>query len=88
MVCALGADFFIYMERGNYKYIWRCAKCSNHFSNILKIEGSIIQEKKCPKCKSINVINFDNKDVNIKCRFYDPDLSIYKEDANNDFVYQ
>lgn len=56
------------MPENNYKYIWRCAKCSAHFANIIKLEGNIKQEKKCPKCKALNILNLNNKEMMIICR--------------------
>ncbi len=49
-------------------YIWRCAKCSCHFANITKINGNVRQEKKCPKCKALNLLNITNQEINIRCK--------------------
>jgi phage FluMu protein Com len=56
----------------NHLYIWRCVKCNNHFANIDNADGLIKQEKKCPKCKSINTLKFEKKEILISCKFYDP----------------
>lgn len=56
------------MSENNYKYIWRCAKCSSHFANIISLEGDLKQEKKCPKCKSLNSLNLNNKEITIHCK--------------------
>ena len=58
-------------------YIWRCAKCSYHFANISKIEGMLKEEKKCPKCKSLNMITLTSKEISIKCKLYDPNTNGY-----------
>jgi len=54
------------------KYIWRCARCSNHFVTIARTEGVIKQEKKCPKCKSLNFLTLIEKEIFIECRGFDP----------------
>jgi len=59
-----------------YEYIWRCAKCSHHLANIVKAEGVLKQEKKCPKCKSINVLNFDNGNTTVECRSLGDDYGV------------
>ncbi|HPA25769.1 MAG TPA: hypothetical protein PLK76_03355 [bacterium] len=46
----------------------RCLKCACHFSNILKVEGMVKIEKKCPKCKCLNTINLTSKEITIKCK--------------------
>ncbi|PLX27632.1 hypothetical protein C0583_00120 [Candidatus Parcubacteria bacterium] len=48
------------------KYSWRCVKCNNHFANIENINGQIIVEKKCSKCKSINKLMLLNNEIRIK----------------------
>jgi len=65
------------MADNNYKYIWRCAKCSHHFVNIREMDGLIKQEKKCPKCKSVNLLTLVNGQINIQCKCYDPNLDNY-----------
>lgn len=69
------------MANGNYKYVWRCAKCSNHFANIHRSEGIIKMEKKCPKCKSVNSLTLTEKEVYMQCRLYDPRINDYNGDA-------
>lgn len=49
-------------------FMWRCAKCSNHFANITKTQGIIKQEKKCPKCKWLNIITLTEKEIFIQCK--------------------
>jgi phage FluMu protein Com len=56
----------------NIKYIWRCAKCSAHFANICQIKGNIKQEKKCPKCKSLNTLSLSDKEIGINCFICEP----------------
>ncbi len=62
-------------------YIWRCAKCSYHFTNITEVEGMLKLEKKCPKCKSVNQITLGKKELFIHCRFFDPKTNGYYEEA-------
>lgn len=59
------------MAEQDYKYIWRCAKCTCHISSIYKAEGIIKQEKKCSKCKSMNTITLTNNEIYIHCKFHD-----------------
>jgi len=68
-------------------YIWRCAKCSYHFANISKIEGVIQEEKKCPKCKSLNILTMTGKETINKCKFHDPNTNGYNENGyyENDY---
>lgn len=49
-------------------FMWRCAKCSNHFSNITETGGVLKQEKKCPKCKSLNELSLNENEIHIHCR--------------------
>jgi len=56
------------MAEVNYQYIWRCAKCSNHFASILSLVGGLKLEKKCPKCKSLNTLTINNKEIFVHCR--------------------
>ena len=58
-------------------YIWRCARCSYHFVNVSQVEGMVKEEKKCPKCKSLNIITITAKDINIQCKLYDPSVNGY-----------
>ena len=69
------------------KYIWRCAKCSNHFANISQSEGFIKQEKKCPKCKSINFLTLTQKEIYINCKFFDPRTNGYTEELEDNYSY-
>lgn len=60
------------MSDCEFQFIWRCLKCSNHFANIKKSEGILNQEKKCPKCKSLNAIKLENNKIYAICKPYDP----------------
>ena len=60
-------------------YIWRCAKCSYHFANISKVEGMLKEEKKCPKCKSLNVITLTSKEISIECKLFNPNTNGYSD---------
>ena len=70
------------MSNGSYNFIWRCTKCSNHFANITKMDGTIKQEKKCPKCKSVNTITLTNNEIFIQCKLHDSDIN---NGCRNDF---
>ena len=65
----------------SYGYIWRCAKCSCHFSNIIKVNGFLKQEKKCPKCKSVNILGLTNDEISIICRITQKNF-----ESNNDEI--
>lgn len=67
------------MSEQSNAYIWRCAKCSYHFVNISHIEGVVKEEKKCPKCKSLNIITISGKEINIQCKLYDPNINGYDD---------
>ena len=58
-------------------YIWRCAKCSNHFANISKVEGILKLDKKCPKCKSQNQLTLTSKEIYIHCTYFDQGTNGY-----------
>lgn len=58
------------MCANGYQYIWRCVRCSNHLCSIIKMDGLVKMEKKCPKCKAINVVTFVNEEISIKCKLY------------------
>ena len=75
------------MPDNSYNYIWRCAKCSCHFANITKMEGMLKQEKKCPKCKSLNTITLGNKEIFIHCKFFDPDIDGYHSESMENYPY-
>ncbi len=75
------------MSENNYNYIWRCAKCSNHFANISKMEGVIRQEKKCPKCKSLNILTLGNKEIFIHCKFFNPNINDYEDEQRYNHPY-
>ncbi len=53
-------------------FMWRCARCSNHFANITKSAGTLKQEKKCPKCKSQNILTPSGNDIYIQCKTCSP----------------
>ncbi len=59
------------MAEQNYTYMWRCVKCFYHFANIAQVEGLLKEEKKCPKCKSLNTLTLTNKEIVITCKLYD-----------------
>ena len=65
------------MSEQNNNYIWRCAKCSYHFVNVSKIEGIIKAEKKCPKCKALNIMTISNSEISISCKPYDSSINGY-----------
>ena len=65
------------MADQNYTYMWRCAKCYYHFANIGHVEGLLKEEKKCPKCKSLNSLTLTNKEIIITCKLYDPTQNGY-----------
>ena len=71
------------MPRENYVYMWRCAKCFYHFANIAKVEGLLKEEKKCPKCKSLNVLTLTPKEINLNCKLYDPAIGGYADEMNH-----
>lgn len=75
------------MTNSSYKYIWRCARCSCHFTNIYKMDGVLKQEKKCSKCKSINQLTLTNKDISIHCKFFDPEINGYDYEQEGDYPY-
>ncbi|MFH1412404.1 MAG: hypothetical protein ABIG10_00005 [bacterium] len=64
------------MPDNNYKYIWRCAKCSYHFANVINLGGSLKQEKKCPKCKSINTLTLTDKEILLQCKYAEKEEEI------------
>ncbi|MBU1026718.1 MAG: hypothetical protein KKA31_03195 [Candidatus Margulisbacteria bacterium] len=75
------------MSENSNKYIWRCARCSNHFTTIFKTEGMIKQEKKCSKCKSINLLTLTSKEIFIHCKCYDPNTNGYQHEMEETFPY-
>ncbi|MBU4332631.1 hypothetical protein KKD19_03115 [Patescibacteria group bacterium] len=68
-------------------YIWRCAKCSCHLANIVKIDGMLKQEKKCPKCKSLNTLTLANKEISIQCKIFDPSINGYGDEEAEGYSY-
>jgi len=75
------------MSDSPVKYIWRCAKCSCHFSNISQIEGVLRQEKKCPKCKSLNILTLTDKEIIIHCKLFDRQTKNYQEEVQENYNY-
>lgn len=75
-----------YMSDNLYKYIWRCQKCSYHFANFPRMEGLIIIEKKCPKCKSLNILTIKDKEIFIQCKAPE-NLQEYNFNQENDYPY-
>lgn len=78
----------IAMPEQTYQFIWRCANCSSHFANIARVDGIIKQEKKCPKCKSVNQLTLTNKEIMIRCKLYDPATQGYTEEMIENHHYQ
>lgn len=68
-------------------YIWRCAKCSCHFTNIYQVNGALKQEKKCPKCKSLNILTLTDKEIFINCKFFDQRSNEYYREVEENFSY-
>ncbi|MDO8669380.1 MAG: hypothetical protein Q7K65_03750 [Candidatus Buchananbacteria bacterium] len=68
------------IDDSSYGYIWRCAKCSCHFSNIIKVEGAIKQEKKCPKCKSLNILGLTDDEISIICHIAQKNFEANQEE--------
>ena len=73
------------MSRENYVYMWRCAKCFYHFANIAKVEGLLKEEKKCPKCKALNVLTLTSKEINLSCKLYDPSIDGYADQLSSSY---
>ncbi len=71
------------IDDSSYGYIWRCAKCSCHFSNIIKVDGILKQEKKCPKCKSLNTLGLTNDEISIICHIAQKNLEAEREEIMN-----
>jgi len=46
---------------------------------VIKINGMVKQEKKCPKCKSINVLTLTEKEIILHCRANNQDELDSKE---------
>ena len=76
------------MQENSYLYIWRCAKCTNHFANINKMDGMIKQEKKCPKCKSLNQLTLTDKEIFIHCKLFDQKINSYGEEINESYAHR
>jgi len=70
------------MQKENYFYMWRCAKCFYHFANISQVEGILKEQKKCPKCKSLNTLTLTSKEITINCKFYDPNVNGYTDEIS------
>lgn len=75
------------MANGEIKYIWRCAKCSSHFSNITRSEGTIKQEKKCSRCKALNTLTLTDKELFIHCKFFDENTNCYGRELEETYPY-
>jgi len=75
------------MANGHFKYIWRCALCSNHFSNIIKTDGLLQQEKKCSKCKSLNSLTLTNNEIIIRCKIFNININNYTETQEEIYPY-
>ncbi len=75
------------MNECAHKFIWRCINCSNHFANIDKMEGMLKQDKKCPKCKSINILTLTKKEIFIHCKCFDPSTNGYNYEQDQHHPY-
>lgn len=75
------------MSDSRTKYIWRCAKCSYHFVNISQSDGILRQEKKCPKCKSLNMLTLNNSDITLQCKVFDPAINGYCDQQDDQFPF-
>lgn len=73
------------MEEKDCKYIWRCAKCGCHFANVIKTEGVIKQEKKCPKCKAINTLTLTPKEIYLHCKTANGESSVNQGEYNESY---
>ncbi len=51
------------------------------------MDGVLKQEKKCPKCKSINIITLANKEIFIHCKLYDQNTNDYRNEFENNYPY-
>ena len=75
------------MAENAYNYIWRCAKCSCHFTNITKMDGILKQEKKCPKCKTLNILTLGSNEIFIHCKFFDRNTNNYQAEFERNYPY-
>ena len=75
------------MSEDTFKYIWRCAKCSYHFTSISRVEGVLRQEKKCPKCKSLNILTLTDKEIIIHCKLFDRQANEYGREVEENYRY-
>lgn len=51
------------------------------------MQGILKQEKKCPKCKSLNTLTLGSKEIFIHCKFFDPGTNNYHEDKSESYPY-
>jgi len=51
------------------------------------MDGILKQEKKCPKCKSLNELTLANNEIFIHCRFYNHDKNNYSEEFMENYPY-
>jgi len=51
------------------------------------MEGILKQEKKCPKCKSLNQITLGNREIFIHCKFFDPQINSYSDEFEENFSH-
>jgi phage FluMu protein Com len=75
------------LDQGNV-YTWRCAKCFYHFANITQVEGLLKEEKKCPKCKALNILVLTDKEIVINCKLYDPNSNGYHSEISKAYNYE
>jgi hypothetical protein len=51
------------------------------------MDGILRQEKKCPKCKSLNVLTLGNREIFLHCKFYDPNINSYTDEMSGSYPY-
>jgi len=75
------------MNDNSHLFVWRCAKCTNHFASINQVKGVLKQEKKCPKCKSLNILTLSDKEIIIHCKLFDSNVNGYTDEFQNSYPY-
>lgn len=70
------------MAEANPQFIWRCVKCSSHFANMISLSGNLKLEKKCPKCKALNSLTINNKEINLNCLYPEPSENNFDDEAS------
>lgn len=51
------------------------------------MDGILKQEKKCPKCKSLNILTLGNREIFIHCKFFNRDANAYQEEFERNYPY-